>query len=67
MTTIMDTAIDAEFAAIATALTGHLVEMESRIASGEVTHPGIITLTRHLRCSLTIFIADAERRKHGTP
>jgi hypothetical protein len=67
MTTIMDTAIDAEFAAIATAMTGHLIEMESRIASGEVTHSGIVTLTRHLRSSLTIFTADTEARKHGTP
>jgi hypothetical protein len=53
---------------LATELRGQLVEMEARVASGEVTDPGIMALARHLRATFdwSERLMAEYAREHGT-
>jgi hypothetical protein len=60
---VKNTALEDEFKAIASELTGHLTEMERLIDAGEVTNLSIIELTYRLRTTLHAF---TEARKEET-
>lgn len=58
---------DDEVEQLVTELRGRLVEIEARVASGEVTDPGTIALARHLRATLDLSerLGADYARNHG--